>query len=251
MPSFGSSITSAQENAILSSFEQDDQLWMVLFMRFLRAKCEPSADIKNGLIELNPAWLAEAAVLKKEGFEEVNRLCSDKPLQWSIRVKRMLKDPDYAALFQMFLRSLTQLRTRKINISDASAANRQRQVNLILASLAGELLVQLNPYVETSSCVERNQTPGGKDLTDISRTYYQNKQADLLNQISTYLAMVFLIKSLTGQNDIHRCQDVLRRNLIKPLEVKIEGLKGTDKKEAWGKLDSYYKMLWSMDVQFS
>ncbi len=250
MPSFGSSISISQENAILSSFEQDDELWMVLFMRFLRAKCETSDDNKAGLMALDPTWLAEAKRLKQEGFKEIRNMCSDKPLQWSLRVKRMLKDADYADLFQIYLRVLSNLRTRKINGADADA-NQQRQVNLILSSLGGELLMLLEPYMETTRCVERNLTPGGKDLTEVSRTYYHNKQADLLNQISTYLAVIFLVKGLNNQNDLIRCQDVMRRNLIKPLEVKVEGLKGSDKKEAWGRLDAYYKMLWSMDVQFS
>lgn len=250
MPSFGSSISISQENAILASFEQDDALWMVLFLRFLRAKCEDTTEIKTGLIELNPTWLAEAKRQKQEGFEEVRKMCSDKPLQWSLRVKRMLQDADFANLFQLYLRALSNLRMRKINAADADA-NQQRQINLILSSLGGELLSLLDPYMETMRCVNRNLTPGGKDLTDVSRNYYHNKQADLLNQISTYLAVIFLIKGLSGQNDLNRCQDVMRRNLIKPLEVKVEGLKGSDKKEAWGKLDAYYKMLWSMDIQFS
>jgi len=248
MPAFGSQLKASQETALLSAFEKDDELWMAFFSYYLKSKGESDDKIKQCLFELSSVCLEKAEEVKKEGFEEICQLCSEKPLQWSMRVRKLLRDPDYADVFLLYLRSLVTLRTRKLNPADPNA-NIQRQINLVLSSIAGEISPLLEPYLEVVHCLERNLTPGGKDLTDVSRKYYQSRFDEILNQISTYLAIIFLVKNAAKMEDINRCQTVFRRNLIKPLEVKIESLKGTEKKESFGKLDMYYKLLWSLDIQ--
>jgi hypothetical protein len=249
MPAFGSKLKASQESVLLSAFEKDDELWMAFFSYYLKSKGETDEKIKQCLFELNSTCLEKAEQVKKEGFEEICLLCSEKPLQWSMRVRKLLRDPDYANVFQLYLRSLTMLRTRKIDPADPNG-NVKRQINLVLSSLAGEIYPLLEPYLDVVRCLDRNLTPGGKDLTEVSRQYYHGRFDEVLNQISTYLAIIFLVKNASKMDDITRCQVVFRRNLIKPLEVKIEGLKGTEKKESFGKLDIYYKLLWSLDIQF-
>jgi hypothetical protein len=249
MPSFGSALKTSQETAISVAFEKDGELWMAFFAYYIKSRGEVHADIKQGLLDLNPTWLVEMDQIKKEGFKDMCGLCSEKTMQWSMRIKRLLTDADYANVLQLYLRCLTALRTRKIDPAFPDA-NIHRQVNLALSSIGSELNQLLDPYMEVTRCLERKVTLSGKDLTQISLQYYTERQGDLLNQISTYLAMIFLLKDAKKIEDIDRCQKVMRRNLIKPLEVKIESLKGSEKKESWGKLDAYYKVLWSIDVQF-
>ena len=46
-----------------------------------------------------------------------------------------------------------------------------------------------------------------------------------------------------------RCQDLARRNLVKPLELKLDTLDKKDRKDAWNKLDNYSKLIRAMDIQ--
>jgi hypothetical protein len=146
------------------------------------------------------------------------------------------------------LRSLGALRLKKINTSDPSA-NARKQINTVLSQLADNILLSLDPYQDMTRCLERNQTPGGKDLTEVSRSYYQSRQTEFFIHISTYLALVITLKTAVSSEDMVRCQDLARRNLVKPLELKLDTLDKKDRKDAWNKLDNYSKLIRAMDIQ--
>ena len=244
----GATLTSAQETSILSRMDQDEALWLVFFMTCIRSQANQLDALKTRFIDATPQWQEEAKKIKQEGFGDLRQLINEKTLQWNIRVKQLLADAGMLTFFKVYLRSLAALRSKKLNTSDPTA-NARKQINTVLSQLADNISLCLDPYQDMVRCLERNQTPGGKDLTDVSRSYYQSRQNEYFNLISTYLALVVLLKTAATSEDLVRCQDLARRNLVKPLEIKIDNLDKNDKKEAWNKLDNYSKLIRSMDIQ--
>jgi hypothetical protein len=244
----GANLSSAQETNIYNRMDQEEDLWMILFTVYTRSRVDQIEDLKTRFIDATAEWQAEAQKARQQGFGDLKQLASEKTLQWNIRMKQYLGDPGMVTLLRIHLRSLLVLRSKRINTNDP-ASNARKQINTVLSQLADFISLAIDPYLDMTRCLERNQTPGGKDLTDVSRNYYQMRQNEYFNLISTYMALVIFLKTAVSSEDLVRCQDLARRNLIKPLELKIDTLDKSDKKEAWSKLDNYSKLIRSLDIQ--
>jgi hypothetical protein len=244
----GINLTSPQENNLLNRMDQEEDLWIVFFIAFTHCRVNQIEDLKTRFIDATPTWQEEAKKIRELGLDDLRQLISEKTLQWNIRVKQYLTDPGLVTLFRIYLRYLAALRVKRININDP-ASNMHKQINSVLSQLADNIFSNIDPYQDMSRCLDRNQTPGGKDLTEVSRNYYQMRQNEYFNLISTYLALAILLKTATSGEDLVRCQDLARRNLVKPLESKIDTFDKNDKKDAWSKLDNYSKLIRSMDIQ--
>ena len=203
-------ITAAQEAPIYTQLERDDELWMVFFAQYIRARCESDETLVQGIVDHKLEWQAEVERIKKDGFDDIKEMCHLKPLQWNMRIKRLLSNPNQVTLLRLNLRALAGLRTRK-NKEANSGGNVRKQTDQIVSALANEIYPLLDPYFELTRCLERNMTPSGKDLTDVSRSYYQNKQNDHFTQIVTYLGMIILIKGASSRDEVNNCQAVMRR----------------------------------------
>jgi len=244
----GANLTSTQESQLLNRLDQEEDLWMIFFTVYMRSKVDQIEDIKTRFIAVTAEWQADAKKTREQGFGEIKQLISEKTLQWNIRIKQYLADVGLISIFKIYLRSLAGLRSKRINTNDP-ASNARKQINLVLSQLADNISLCIDPYLDMTRCLERNQTPGGKDLTEVSRNYYQMRQNEYFNLISTYLALVISLKTAATSEDLVRCQDLARRNLVKPIELKIDTLDKNDKKDAWNKLDNYSKLIRSMDIQ--
>lgn len=246
MSSLGFTLTSAQETDLCNRFDQDENLGLVFFTLYLRSKGEGIEKIKEGLFGNTALWMEEVNASKTGPFEDVKQLI-EKTLQWNIRIKQFMADGGLVNILKCYLRSLIGLRSKKNN-SDSALSSCQRQINNALAQVAGDLSVLVEPYQEMTRCLERNQTPGGKDLTDVSKAYYLSRQNEFFNLISTFLALILSLKLVSSQDELVNCQDLIRRNLVRPLELRIDNLDKNDKKEAWAKLDSYSKLVHSLEL---
>ena len=212
----GATLTSAQETNLLSRMDQDDDFWMVLFAIYLRSRGDQIEDLKTRCINGTAEWTDDLKKNREQGYGDIKQLVTEKTLQWTIRIKQYLGDPGLLNLLKIYLRSLAGSRTKRASGSDTTS-NARKQINTILSQLADSISLTLDPYQDMTHCLEHNQTPGGKDLTDVSRNYYQMRQSEYFNLISTYLAMVISLKIAATNEDIMRCKEMARRNLVKPL----------------------------------
>jgi hypothetical protein len=246
----GSNLSSKQEAELLYYYDEDPDLWLYLLIEYFRSGKEQSERLKGGLLANTPEWQGLLALSKERGLGDLRETAITKQLQWTLKLQQLLMDEGHINLLSFYLRSLINLKNKKV----AAIGNRGKtahQINSIISYLANSMYAFLDRYREAQTRLNSGKSPGGADLSQAAKAYYETSRGENLREITGLLGLLVIFKGAKSTEDVENVKKYLQANLVKPLEIRLKTAGTTEEKiEIQGKITNFNKLLQLMDIQF-
>ncbi len=249
--SAGTVMTKQEETILAYNLDEDPEWWFALLFGYIATSGKKSEELKLGMITNSDAWKLYTAEFK--GINPIHSLsiiARDKLTRWNIVIKNILADPGHAKLFRMYLQALMSQKLKKV-VGFGGRAQLQKQMNIILAVISGNVLANLDKYDESQKCLTSGKASDGSPLSDTLRKFYEPSKTENLRQITLLMAVVIIFKAASCGDDIKKLQDFIRANLVTPMKAEAESLPtGYDKTQANKRLEGYMQLIKTVDISF-
>lgn len=242
-------LTRRAEAELVYNLGQDPDQWPVILSRFVLSHGQQAEKLKTMIVNNSAEWQQLVADEKPTGFSELRQLAFDRNMQWNMRIRQFLADPFQVILLGHYLRTVINLKSKRVADVGYRAQTKQR-INAILAYLASEAFVTLDKYNSATHFLATGKTSGGQDLSDFARATYLELQNENIVYLASLIAIILQIKYATCTADVQKAQDFIAKNILRPLEVKVENLEGQEKSEMRDKVKVYSRWIQAIDINF-
>lgn len=250
----GEKLTQKQQAELIFGFEEDTDLWLVLFSEYVASQGKSSEELKGMLLNKTDEWKKRVAETKESGFKDLKALACDHIVQWNFRLRQLLQDAGHENILSFYLRSLVSLKTRRVR-DVGYRAQTQKQINGILSAIANDAFSALDRYNRATEYIETGLTSGGEPLTDEGKVFYDALRNEMVTHIAALIAVLLLFKGARSQDDIENLQNFISQNLVSPLEAKASALTAEEDSQTKDRLSErifvYEKLRGAVEISFA
>lgn len=243
------SLSSKQEAELSFMLEEDPDQWLVLLVQFIALGKEASGQLKTGMLNNTPEWQKMAAETRERGFEDLKQMALTRVTKWNVWLRQLLSDPDQIVLFDFYLRSIVNLKKKRV-VGFSFRAKTQQQINNALSAIGNAAFICLERYQEALYRLDSGIMANKMELTPVARAYYEESYNDHLKQISWYLALIVMIRSVSSNQDVDLMRQYIRTNIIRPMEARKSMLKGKDAQQLQDRIESYYRLMEVLNITY-
>ncbi|GEM_PF-2832614 len=247
----GVRMTKQQENILAYNLDEEPDLWLILFFGYIVSGGKKSEELKKALIDDSEEWKQFVQEVKSNDLlQTLTVVARDRLTRWNIIIKNLLSDQGHSRLFRMYLQALMAQKIKKV-VGFGGRAQLKKQMNTILAVIAGNVLANLDKYDEAAQRLASGKNPDGSPLTETQIKFYEPSKVENLKQIALLLAVIVIFRNATCADDIKKLQEFIRVNLIAPLKLEADAMpSGYEKMQVNKRIEGYMQLIKTVDISF-